>query len=211
MLKGGNVMVMPNIKDRMPKRSFLPQVILSKLPFSTLRLSELKGIFHVRENSSMEHMLVDALAECERAPSLGESKQCVGSVEDMIDFAVSVLGHNVVVRSTKNVNGSKQNVMIGSVKEINGGEVTNLVSCHQIMYPYLLYYCHSLPKVRVYQADILDVESKAKINHGVAICHLNTADWSPKHVAFLALGFSPGQIEVCHWFYENEMAWTTAD
>ena len=75
MLKGGNVMVMPDIKDRMPKRSFLPQAILSKLPFSTLRLSELKGIFHVRENSSMERMLVDALAECERAPSLGESKQ----------------------------------------------------------------------------------------------------------------------------------------
>ncbi|GMY24916.1 polygalacturonase 1 beta-like protein 2 [Fagus crenata] len=119
-------MVMPDIKDRMPKRSFLPQAILSKSPFSTLRLSELKGIFHARENSSMERVLVNALAECERAPSLGESKQCLGSVEDMIDFAVSVLGHNVVLRSTKNVNGSKQNVMIGSVKEINGGEVTNL-------------------------------------------------------------------------------------
>uniref|UniRef100_A0A2N9F075 BURP domain-containing protein n=1 Tax=Fagus sylvatica TaxID=28930 RepID=A0A2N9F075_FAGSY len=179
MLKEGNVMVMPDIKDRIPK--------------------------------SMEHMLVNAVAECERAPSLGEAKRCVGSVEDMIDFAVLVLGHNVVVRSTKKVNGSKQNVMIGSVKGINGGEVTTLVSCHQMLYPYLLYYCHYVPKVKVYEVDILDMESKAKINHGVAICHLNTSAWDPKHAAFLALGSSPGQIEVCHWFHENEMAWTTAD
>ena len=46
-------------------------------------------------------MLVNAVVECERAPSLGEAKRCVGSVEDMIDFDVLVLGHNVVVRSTK--------------------------------------------------------------------------------------------------------------
>ena len=211
MLKEGNVMVMPDIKDRIPKRSFLPRAILSKLPFSTMHLYKLKGIFRARENSSMEHMLVNAVAECERAPSLGEAKRCVGSVEDMIDFAVLVLGHNVVVRSTKNVNGSKQNVMIGSVKGINGGEVTTSVSCHQMLYPYLLYYCHYVPKVKVYEVDILDMESKAKINHGVAICHLNTSAWDPEHAAFLALGSSPGQIEVCHWFHENEMAWTTAD
>jgi hypothetical protein len=211
MLKEGNVMVMPDIKDRIPKRSFLPRAILSKLPFSTMHLYKLKGIFRARENSSMEHMLINAVAECERAPSLGEAKRCVGSVEDMIDFAVLVLGHNVVVRSTKKVNGSKQNVMIGSVKGINGGEVTTSVSCHQMLYPYLLYYCHYVPKVKVYEVDILDMESKAKINHGVAICHLNTSAWDPKHAAFLALGSSPGQIEVCHWFHENEMAWTTAD
>ncbi len=211
MLKEGNVMVMPDIKDRMPKRSFLPRVILSKLPFSTLHLSEMKEIFHAQEKSSMEHVLMNALAECERAPSLDETKRCVGSVEDMIDFAVSVLGHNVVVRSTENVSGSKQNVMIGSVKGINGGEVTKSVSCHQSLYPYLLYYCHSVPKVRVYEADILYVESKAKINHGVAICHIDTSAWEPEHGAFVALGSSPGQIEVCHWIFENDMTWTIAD
>lgn len=211
MLKQGNVMVMPDISDKMPKRSFLPRGILSKLPFSTLHLSEIAGIFHAREGSAMGRVLANALAECERGPSQGETKRCVGSVEDMIDFAVTVLGHNVVVRSTENVSGSKQNVTIGSVKGINGGEVTKSVSCHQSLYPYLLYYCHSVPKVRVYEADILDVESKAKINHGVAICHLDTSAWGPEHGAFVALGSSPGQIEVCHWIFENDMTWTIAD
>jgi len=210
-LKEGNVMVMPDIRDRMPRRSFLPPWILSKLPFSTKRLSELKEIFHARESSAMEHVFLNAVAECERAASQGENKRCVGSVEGMIDFAVSVLGHNVVVRTTENVSGSTQKVMIGTVKGINGGRVTKSVSCHQSLYPYLLYYCHSVPKVRVYEADILDVESKAKINHGVAICHIDTSAWGPEHGAFVALGSSPGQIEVCHWIFENDMTWAVAD
>ncbi|KAF8407900.1 hypothetical protein HHK36_007038 [Tetracentron sinense] len=211
MLKQGTVMPLPDIRDKMPKRSFLPRSISSKLPFSTSRVSELKQIFHARGNSSMVRVLENTLAECERAPSRGETKRCVGSVEDMIDFAVSVLGHNLVVRSTEGVKGSKKNVMIGKVKGINGGRVTVSVSCHQSLFPYLVYYCHSVPKVRVYEADILDVKSKAKINHGVAICHIDTSAWSPDHGAFVALGSSPGLIEVCHWIFENDMTWTVAD
>ncbi|GFP95441.1 probable polygalacturonase non-catalytic subunit jp650 [Phtheirospermum japonicum] len=211
MLKEGTVMKMPNIRDWMPKRSFLPRTIMSRLPFSTNELNELKRTFQAEDNSTMEHVLVNALNECERAPSPGETKQCVGSAEDMIDFAVSVLGRDVVVRTTEGVKGSGQDVVIGKVNGVNGGRVTKSVSCHQSLYPYLLYYCHSVPKVRVYEADILDVEGKARINHGVAICHLDTSAWSPGHGAFLALGSSPGLIEVCHWIFENDMTWTSAD
>ncbi|KAL5552892.1 hypothetical protein UlMin_040293 [Ulmus minor] len=211
MLKKGTVMPMPDIRDKMPKRSFLPRAITSKLPFATSKIAQLKQIFHASDNSSMEKIMVNTLEECERAPSQGETKRCVSSVEDMIDFATSVLGRNVVVRTTDNVNGSKKKIMIGSVKGINGGKITQSVSCHQSLFPYLLYYCHSVPTVRVYQADILDPNSKAKINHGVAICHLDTSAWSPTHGAFLSLGSSPGRIEVCHWIFENDMTWAVAD
>ncbi|KAL3582753.1 hypothetical protein D5086_017085 [Populus alba] len=211
MLKKGSVMPMPDIRDKMPKRSFLPRSIISKLPFSTSKIDQLKEIFHASDNSSMERIILDALDECERSPSPGETKRCVGSAEDMIDFATSVLGRNVAVRTTDNVNGSKKNIMIGSIKGINGGRVTRSVSCHQSLYPYLLYYCHSVPKVRVYEADLLDPNSKATINHGVAICHLDTSSWSPTHGSFLALGSGPGRIEVCHWIFENDMTWTIAE
>ncbi|XP_042499175.1 polygalacturonase 1 beta-like protein 3 [Macadamia integrifolia] len=211
MLKQGTLMAMPDIKDKMPKRSFLPRSIASKLPFSTSQISELKQIFHAAENSSMEKILQNTLQECEREPSRGETKRCVGSVEDMIDFTVSVLGKDVVVRSTESVKGSKMDVMIGTVKGINGGRITKSVSCHQSLFPYLVYYCHSVPKVRVYEADILDAKTKVKINHGVAICHIDTSAWSPTHGAFLALGSAPGRIEVCHWIFENDMTWATSD
>ena len=139
-------------------------------------------------------MMTDTLEECDRAPSEGETKRCVSSAEDMTDFATSVLGHNVVLRSTENVSGSKKEIMIGEVKDIDGGQVTQSVSCHQSLFPYLVYYCHSVPKVRVFEADILDPSSKAKINHGVAICHLDTSAWSPTHGAFLALGSGSGPV-----------------
>ncbi|KAI8543644.1 hypothetical protein RHMOL_Rhmol08G0234900 [Rhododendron molle] len=90
-------------------------------------------------------MLVHALSECERNPSISETKRCVGSIEDMIDFAVSVLGHNATVRTMANVNGSNQNLMMGKVEGMDGGEVTKSVSCHQSLDPYLVYYCHSVP------------------------------------------------------------------
>ncbi|KAK7307218.1 hypothetical protein VNO77_40084 [Canavalia gladiata] len=211
MMKQGTVMPMPDIRDKMPERSFLPRSILSKLPFATSKISELKQVFKASDNGSMEKMMRESLEECERAPSRGETKRCVGSLEDMIDFATSVLGRNVAVRTTQNVNGSKKNVMVGQVKGINGGKVTQSVSCHQSLFPYLLYYCHAVPKVRVYQADLLDPNTKSKINHGVAICHLDTSDWSPTHGAFLSLGSAPGRIEVCHWIFQNDMAWTIAD
>ncbi|XP_023752354.1 polygalacturonase 1 beta-like protein 1 [Lactuca sativa] len=211
MLKKGTVMTMPDIVDKMPKRSFLPRAITSKLPFATDKISGVKEVFQARDGSVLERVLTNTLSECERAPSQGETKQCVGSIEDMIDFAVSVLGHDVVARTTENVRGSKEKVMIGEVKGVNGGKLTKSVSCHQSLYPYLLYYCHSVPKVRVYVADILDVYNKAKINTGVAICHIDTSAWSPGHGAFVALGSGPGLIEVCHWIFENDMTWTTSD
>ncbi|XP_074295984.1 polygalacturonase 1 beta-like protein 2 [Silene latifolia] len=210
-LKEGKIMPMPDIRDKMPKRSFLPRGILTNLPFSSAKLGQLKEVFHGFDNSSMEKMLRSGVEECERVPSPGETKKCVGSIEDMIDFAVSVLGRSVEPRTTQSVNGSKGDILIGKVSGINGGKVTKSVSCHQSLFPYLLYYCHSVPKVRVYQADILDPKTKSKINHGISICHLDTSVWSPTHGAFLALGSGPGKIEVCHWIFENDLTWTIAD
>ncbi|CAM8912747.1 unnamed protein product [Rhodiola kirilowii] len=211
VLKTGVVIPMPDVKDKMPKRAFLPRSILAKLPFSSSKLDQMKHIFNAADNSAMEKMIMDSLSECERMPSKDETKRCVGSIEDMIDFATSVLGRNIAVRTTESVAGSKQNLVIGELTKVNGGRVTKSVSCHQSLFPYLLYYCHSVPKVRVYEADLLDPKTKSKVNHGVAICHLDTSAWSPTHGSFLSLGSGPGKIEVCHWIFENDMTWTIAD
>jgi len=122
-----------------------------------------------------------------------------------------MLGSNIAVRSTESTAGSGRYVRLGKITGLAGGRVTRSVSCHQSLFPYLVYYCHSVPRVRLYEADILDVDSNRKINHGVAICHLETSDWSPNHGAFMALGGKPGQIEVCHWIFEGDMAWTLVD
>ncbi|KAL1357167.1 hypothetical protein HN51_009138 [Arachis hypogaea] len=210
MIREGNVVPMPDIRDKMPERSFLPLSVSSKLPFSSSKVVDVREMFHAREGSATDRVITRAMEECERAPSRGETKRCVASAEGMIEFATSMLGNSVILRTTEGVNGSGTSVMIGTVYPINGGDVTKSVSCHQSLYPYLLYYCHSVPKVRVYEADILDVATKEKINHGVAICHLDTSAWGPDHGAFLALGSTPGKIEVCHWIFQNDVTWTTS-
>ncbi|GMN41621.1 hypothetical protein TIFTF001_010842 [Ficus carica] len=82
LLKPGVVMPMPDIRDKMPK----------KTPWRSAR-----GL----------------------------------SAEDMIGSATSVLGHNVVLRSTENASGSKKEIMIPEVKGINGGKPHCQVAiCH---------------------------------------------------------------------------------
>ncbi|KAJ4757010.1 BURP domain-containing protein [Rhynchospora pubera] len=207
-LREGKVMPMPDVKDKMPVRSFLPRSIVARIPFEP---ETVKSLFGLEQDTALAKAVDDTIGDCRRAPSQGETKRCATSAEDMIDFAVEMLGNDIVVRSTESPNGSGGPIMIGKVKGINGGKVTRSVSCHQSLFPYMVYYCHSVPKVRVYEAEILAVETKEKINRGVAICHLDTSDWSPSHGAFVALGGKPGQIEVCHWIFNGDMTWAVAD
>ncbi|KAJ1268158.1 hypothetical protein BS78_07G115400 [Paspalum vaginatum] len=209
-LVAGNRMPMPDIRDKMPPRAFLPRDIAAKIPFEPSAVSE---VFGVPLDTSMGKAVASTVAECRRAPSKGETKRCATSAEDIVDFAVEMLGGDIVVRSTASTAGSGGDIRLGTVTGVDGGRVTRSVSCHQSLFPYLVYYCHSVPKVRVYEADILSAADGAgdeKINHGVAICHLDTSDWSPTHGAFVALGGKPGEVEVCHWIFEGDMTWTVA-
>ncbi|KAG2607051.1 hypothetical protein PVAP13_4NG189200 [Panicum virgatum] len=208
-LVAGNRMPMPDIRDKMPPRAFLPREIATRIPFESDAVSE---VFGVPLDTAMGKAVASTVAECQRAPSKGETKRCATSAEDVVDFAVEMLGNDVVVRSTASTAGGGGDIQLGAVTGVDGGRVTRSVSCHQSLFPYLVYYCHSVPKVRVYEADITAADGpREKINHGVAICHLDTSDWSPTHGAFVALGGKPGEVEVCHWIFEGDMTWTVAD
>ncbi|XP_078431077.1 polygalacturonase 1 beta-like protein 2 [Wolffia australiana] len=207
-LKKGTIMAMPDLRDKSPRRAFLPRAIAKLLPFSTARLPDLFRAFNATPGSALARAMEATVAECERPPSRGETKRCATSGEDVIDFATSVLGPDLVVRATASPAGSGRLVTVGKVRAVGAGRETKAVSCHQSLFPYQVYYCHAVPRVRVYAAEILG--GAARINDGVAICHLDTSDWSPRHGAFVALGDGPGRIEVCHWIYPGDMTWTVA-
>nr|CAB3465729.1 unnamed protein product [Digitaria exilis] len=195
-LVAGNRMPMPDIRDKMPPRVFLSRDIAGKIPFEPATVSE---VFGVPLNTAMGKTVASTVAECRRPSSKGETKRCATSVEDMVDFAAEMLGNDIVVRSTASTAGSDGEIELGVVTGVYGGRVKRSVSCHQSLFPYLVYYCHSVPKVMVYEADITAGDgSDEKINRGVAISHLDTSDWSPTHGAFLALGGKPGKVEVRH-------------
>eukprot|EP01018_Ginkgo_biloba_P039414 Gb_18274 [translate_table: standard] len=180
LLVQGSNLPLPNLRDPMLRRAFLPRSLADALPFNSTELPQLMRTFRIPENSSMEGLIANTLKECERAPVKGEMKRCVTSIEAMAEFAVNAK---------------------------DGGRVTRSVSCHQSMFPYMVYYCHSVPLVKVYEAALMDASQKKRVNDGVAICHLDTSQWSAKHAAFLSLGSKPGKIEVCHWIFENDLIW----
>ncbi|KAL5058254.1 hypothetical protein RYX36_029858 [Vicia faba] len=199
-LKRGTVMLIPDITDKLPPREFLPSSI-----FSPAASSKVQQVFNVfKNNPKMKKMMRMAMNDCESPASEGEVKKCVVTVEDMVEFVKSVLGENISVKTTANVNGSGKNILLDRVELITSGSV---VSCHQSLFPSIMYQCHHVPTVRLYKSQMLDLASKTVINTGIAICHVNTTAWAPTHSAFHLLGPGPGKIEVCHWIYENDLAW----
>ncbi|XP_031498289.1 polygalacturonase 1 beta-like protein 3 [Nymphaea colorata] len=203
-LLSGNPIPMPDIHDKMPPRSFLPRTIADKLPCSSTRLPELIRMLNA---SGLQGSMARTLADCERPPVKDETKRCVTSLEGMAEFAASVLGEKARVSTTANTVGSGRMVAVGDVRGRNGGGVTRAVSCHQSLFPYLVYYCHAVPRVKVYDVEVM-LEGK-KANQAVAICHLDTTQWSAGHAAFRALGHKPGEIEVCHFIFQNDFIWVS--
>ncbi|XP_042486113.1 polygalacturonase-1 non-catalytic subunit beta-like [Macadamia integrifolia] len=204
MVKEGGFIHVPDLRDPMSYKSFLPQSLVSKIPFSFAQIKELKNIFGVVDESKMDKYIQDTIETCEKSPIRGEQSTCVTSAVDLIDFIVEKLGHHVHVWSTESVEGSYENVTIGSVKLIYGNLFEPPVICHSQPFPFQVYYCHVLQKVKIYAVDIYALE---KVNHAIMICHYDTSTWNPNHLAFQLLGFGPGLIKVCHWINENGMVW----
>ncbi|XP_043694893.1 polygalacturonase non-catalytic subunit AroGP2-like [Telopea speciosissima] len=205
MVKEGSFMPVPDLRDPMSYKSFLPRRLASKIPFSFAQIKELKKLFGVVDESNMEEYIQNSLKICEMSPIRGEQRECATSVEDLIDFVVKKLGHNVRVWSTESIEGSYENVTIGAVKVIHGNLFEPPIICHSLPFLFQVYYCHVFQKVKVYAVDI---HARKKVNHAIMACHYDTSAWSPNHLAFKLLGFGPDLIEVCHWMNENGVIWT---
>ncbi|WJX78761.1 hypothetical protein P8452_61948 [Trifolium repens] len=198
-IKEGTIMMMVDIQDMTPERYFLPRSIASKLPFSSSKMGEMKKLWNkLFDEKSLDRMIKHSTYECQRKAARDETKICANSIEAMIDFSTSLLGPNITVRATENGNGAMENILLGHVKPINGGNLTKSITCHAYLFPYIMYYCHSIAMVRMYDAEILDIKTKTKINQAIILCHLDTSSWVPAHVAFKLFGSSPGKTEfVC--------------
>ncbi|XP_043704685.1 polygalacturonase non-catalytic subunit AroGP2-like [Telopea speciosissima] len=205
MVKEGGFIHVPDLRDPMSYKSFLPRTLASKIPFSIAQINELNKLFGVVDETNMNEYIRDTLEVCEDSPIRGEQCTCATSAEDLIDFVVKNLGHHVRIWSTENVEGSYENVTIGSVKLIHGNLLEAPVLCHSQPFPFQVYYCHVFQKVKVYAVNI---QAQKKLNHAIMACHYETSTWNQNHLAFKLLGFGPGLIEVCHWINENGMIWT---
>ncbi|CAJ1972306.1 unnamed protein product [Sphenostylis stenocarpa] len=183
--------------------TFLPRPVADSIPFSSNRVSDILHRFSIKAGSDEAEMVKNTIGECEEPSIRGEEKRCVTSLESMVDFATSKLGNNVDAVSTEvgKERELQEYTMAAGVKKL--GEEKGVV-CHSEKYPYAVFYCHKSDSIRTYSVPLEGADgSRVK---AVAVCHTDTSNWNPKHLAFQVLKVQPGTVPVCHFLPQDHVA-----
>ncbi|PQQ20748.1 BURP domain protein RD22-like [Prunus yedoensis var. nudiflora] len=92
------------------------------------------------------------------------------------------------------------------VKKLGGDEA---VACHKQRYPFPMFYCHSTKQTESYVMSMKGADGeKVKV---VAMCHIDTSEWNPRHSAFQVLKVKPGTVPICHILPEEDVVWVSND
>ncbi|KAI5354957.1 hypothetical protein L3X38_007852 [Prunus dulcis] len=188
--------------------TFLPRERAQSIPFSSNKLPEIFNHFSVKPTSVEAKTIKQTIEECEAPGIKGEEIYCATSLESMVDFSTSKLRtRNVQAISTEvlekgaTMSMHKHTTMPG-LKKLAGDKV---VVCHKQNYPYAVFYCHVIKPTAAYVLP-LKGDDGVKVK-AVAICHLDTSEWNPKHLAFQIIKVKPGTIPICHFLPTNHIVW----
>ncbi|GMN37419.1 hypothetical protein TIFTF001_006793 [Ficus carica] len=195
-------------KDPSTSPHLLPRDEVDSIPFSSKQLSYLLNLFSFSRDSPQGRAMEDTLAQCETRPIKGETKFCATSLESMIDFTRSAFGEESfsVVTTTflTKLGTTFQNYTILEVP--NEILAPKMVACHTMPYPYAVYYCHYQQSENKVYKILLGGENGDKVE-AVAVCHMDTSQWSRNHVSFRVLMIEPGTLPVCHFFPAENLVW----
>jgi len=187
---------------------FLPKEVANSIPFSSNKLENILNKFSIKEGSKEAEIVKRTISECEANGIKGEEKVCVTSLESMVDFTISKLGNNVEAISTevsKENSGLQQYVIAKGVKKL--GEKNKTIVCHKENYPYAVFYCHKTDSTEVYSVPLECVDgNKVKT---IVVCHTDTSQWNPKHLAFYVLKVQPGTVPICHILPQDHVIWVS--
>ncbi|ERN04697.1 hypothetical protein AMTR_s00076p00166240 [Amborella trichopoda] len=81
----------------------------------------------------------------------------------------------------------------------------SLVVCHTVPYPYNVFYCHEVIKVKAFKV-MLKGENGNKVDV-VAAFHVDTFDWDTNHVSIKVRDSKPGGEPVFHFLPQDNMVW----
>ncbi|OMP10972.1 hypothetical protein COLO4_04121 [Corchorus olitorius] len=204
-LRPGKKMNLKRLTEKSDKALFLPQQIAKSMPISTDKLPKILKNFSIKAESSYAKGVGVTVMNCERAEMRGEEKYCATSLESFVDLGVAMFGKNIRLLSHQLGKGLKNPLVTIDRGMRDMGE--NNIVCHKMQYPYAVYLCHSIKKTIVYDVPLIGVDG-TKVN-AVAVCHLDTSAWSPKHVAFQFLKVKPGSVPICHFLGRDTIVWVS--
>ncbi|CAI8605751.1 unnamed protein product [Vicia faba] len=190
------------------KANFLTKEVADSIPFSSNQVESILNKFSIKKGSEEAEIVKNTISECEENGIKGEEKLCVKSLESMVDFTTSKLGNNVEAVSTevkKESSELQEYVIAKGVKKM--GEKNKAVVCHKENYPYAVFYCHKTDTTKVYSVPLEGVDGNRV--QAVAVCHTDTSQWNPKHLAFQVLKVQPGTVPVCHFLPQDHVVWVS--
>ncbi|XP_014500233.1 BURP domain protein RD22 [Vigna radiata var. radiata] len=182
----------------------LSREITENIPFSSEKIKEILEILAVKPESWNAKNVEKSLEICEEPAMNGEEKQCATSVESMVDFVTSKLGKNVHVTSTEvEIESKSQKFIVKDGVKILAEE--EIIACHPMNYPYVVFYCHKISNSTAHFVP-LEGEDGTRIK-AIAVCHKDTSEWNPDHIAMQVLKVKPGTSPVCHFFPDGHLLW----
>ncbi|KAK4340322.1 hypothetical protein RND71_041784 [Anisodus tanguticus] len=196
-------------RDLSSSPNFLPREEADSIPFSLKELPNLLQRFSFSRNSPQAKAIEDTLRECEVPPIKGETKYCATSSEGMLDFVQGIMGGKTQFKALATTHLSNSTPLLQKYTILDAPQevaAPKMVACHTMPYAYAVFYCHyTISKSKVFKVS-LGGENGDKVE-AIAVCHLDTSEWSPAHVSFQVLGISPGTSPICHFFPSDNLVW----
>ncbi|XP_056692601.1 BURP domain-containing protein 5-like isoform X1 [Spinacia oleracea] len=183
---------------------FLPLHVAKILPTTSNKFQVILNLLFVNPKSTLAQDIELMMKKCEEKGVKGEIRNCVNSLEDMVDYVTSALNfgkNKLVVASTKEDYGILLEYTIQKVQLLG----SHVVVCHKIRNPFAVFLCHSIQNTYLYNVSM--VRANGKQTEAFAICHKDTSFWNPRHYAFEFLNTKPGGKPICHFVCAEAIVW----
>ncbi|XP_015892674.3 BURP domain protein USPL1 isoform X1 [Ziziphus jujuba] len=191
---------------------FLPRDEADSIPFSSKQLPDLLRRFAFYPDSSQAKSMERSLRQCEAEPMEGETNFCATSLESMLDYNRGVFGLNTPFRLVTTIYFSHTDVSFQNYTILEAPKqilATKMVACHSLPYPYAVFYCHSQKSENKVYKVLIGGDNGERME-AVAVCHMDTSQWSRDHASFRVLGIERGTSPVCHFFPADNLIWVPA-
>ncbi|KAL4187838.1 hypothetical protein AMTRI_Chr09g21210 [Amborella trichopoda] len=181
---------------------FLAREIADAILFSSAELPQILKRFSLPTASVEANAVRETLAWCE---SLRGKAQCLTSLEAVIDYATrSTMDGSITTLHTHIDKDS--GLQAYTVKRVEHKVASpDSTVCHNMAYPYALYYCHHVGEGKIYEVR-LEGEDKS-IVEAIAACHSNTRTWHPHSFAALPAGVKADHSFACHFLPDTHIVW----
>ncbi|PIN22122.1 hypothetical protein CDL12_05168 [Handroanthus impetiginosus] len=196
-------------KDPSTSPHLLSKEESDSIPFSSPQLPYILKLFTFSDDSKQAKAMKSTLHHCEFPPMKGETKFCATSLEFLLDSISEIFGPNskFSVLTTNYLSESISLLQNYTISEPPAEIMSpRIVSCHTLPYPYAVLYCHSQNSDNKMYRVLLEGEDGGRVE-ATAICHMDTSEWDPDHVAFHVLKTGPGDSPVCHFFPPDSLVW----